>query len=581
MIDKDRIRRHSRGLLRVAMMALVVVSAVTVPVGDTSPVGEARAASGPEFCETFDYEAADSGLPDNWGNWSTYSASTLEVTETSGNGGTQAFHGVESSGSNNIHIVPSEQPFSSNTSDEITATYRVENLSGDSEESLAKFILDEGSNRVITVELQEDGLYYTDSSFTSNKVTGEVGAGEWVTVTASDMDPANNTFTLSWETPSTSGSSSGLDMYGDMTNGYDKSKFTINGEAFVDDVGISCNTVSGTVTDPSGSTTSAANIEVMDSNGSVAKTGVESGGTYSVIVPNGNYTVKATSSEYDSKSQTFDNLTSDKTVDFRFGFKMQFTLDDRTNATLFSGEDPRLIVERPDGRLTTTSFNHNEIAYVWMADSKSYNLTVVSDYPALWDFYGFIAVSDIREAPLVMDSELWDETSSLGTPTDGETTPTLDERLDVRFQELESSISGDGTAVTVSSPEPVERVEYVVRDENGTAVYNGTREFDEPTRYWQGQLSDNVTNNASDLENPTLDYSGTFANGTAFNGTSELTFSDSFGGIGGPTVTGGGGGTASTIAGVGLLACGAVLAYRRFGSGNIGQTVSNLVGRGR
>ncbi|WP_424001210.1 carboxypeptidase regulatory-like domain-containing protein [Haloarcula salina] len=313
------------------------------------------------------------------------------------------------------------------------------------------------------------------------------------------------------------------------------------------------------------------------STGTGVSTTTDSSGQYSLDLADGNYTITADSDEYGKLSKDITVAGSDVSgVDFSYGYEMAFTLDDRTNATIFEGEDPRLIVERPDGSLTTTSFNHNQRAFVGMVDMRYYNLTVTSDYPAVWEAKGFLAVEAIPEGPLVMDPSLGWDTNTLATPTEG-ATPTLDERLDVRFAELESELGGDGTAVTVQSPEPMERVEYTIRDDNGTALYNGSREFEEPTRFYQGQLSDNVTNNASQADDPTLEYSGEYANGSAFNGTTDLSASFGTGGaFGGPTGTSGGSG--ASTGGVVLLAGGAAIAAYRFRRPLV-SAASSAVGR--
>ncbi|GGN92210.1 LamG-like jellyroll fold domain-containing protein [Haloarcula pellucida] len=337
----------------------------------------------------------------------------------------------------------------------------------------------------------------------------------------------------------------------------------------------SVGTVSGTVRDLSGNKLSGATVA---SNG--RSTTTNQNGVYELSVPNGERKI-TTSNSGVSESKTV-SVSGDviSGVDIRLGYEMAFVLDDRTNASIFAGEDPRLIVERPDGTLTTTSFNHNDRAFVGMVDGRTYNLTVTSDYPAVWDTYGFIAVESIREGPLVMESDLWDETSSLGTPAaptaatpSSSSTPTLDERLDVRFAELEED---DGTSVTVRSPEPVTRVNYTIRDENGTALFNQTREFDEATQYYQALLNDSVTSNASDVDDPTMTYSGEYANGSTFNGTTDLSASFGTGGIGGPTGSGGGGG--GSAGGVVLLAGGAAVAAYRYRRPLI-NAASSAVGR--
>ncbi|WP_135304124.1 hypothetical protein [Haloarcula amylovorans] len=239
--------------------------------------------------------------------------------------------------------------------------------------------------------------------------------------------------------------------------------------------------------------------------------------------------------------------------DLSGSFEHEFTLVDQTAGDRFS-DDPILRVERPDGSVTTTTFNYDEKAYVRLQDLETYNVTVLSQDGAVYEYVGFKAIEAIPESQLIIGSDTTDST--------GTSTPTLEERLDVRFEEFESSHNSSGTTVTVESPEPVEEFDYQIVDENGTVLYNGTNEFDEPVTFYQGQLSDNATSNASEIDDPTMEYSGTFENGTSFNGTTELSFSDS-GGIFGPTGSTGGGGASST-GGLVLLAGGAAVAAYRY-----------------
>ncbi|WP_254271087.1 carboxypeptidase-like regulatory domain-containing protein [Haloarcula marina] len=347
-------------------------------------------------------------------------------------------------------------------------------------------------------------------------------------------------------------------------------------EYFLDNIRAETETkseVSGRVLDETGDPLSGVNV----STGTGVSTTTNATGYYSLSLNDGNYTITADSSEYGKASTDIEVAGSAASgVDFSYGYEMAFTLEDRTNATIFEDEDPRLTVYGEDGTLTTSSFNHNGRAFVGMVDGRTYNLTVTSDYPAVWDTYGFIAVESIREGPLVMESDLWDETTSLGTPAaptaTGETTPTLDERLDVRFAELEED---DGTSVTVRSPEPVTRVNYTIRDENGTALFNQTREFDEATRYYQALLNDSVTSNASDVDDSMMTYSGEYANGSTFNGTTDLSASFGTGGaFGGPTGSGGGASTGGVV----LLAGGAAVAAYRYRRPLI-NAASSAVGR--
>ena len=85
-----------------------------------------------------------------------------------------------------------------------------------------------------------------------------------------------------------------------------------------------------------------------------------------------------------------------------------------------------------------------------------------------------------------------------------------------------------------------------------------------------------MTSNASELDDPAVTYSGSFENGTTFNGTSDLSASLETGGMfGGPTGSSGDGGSAS---GVVLLAGGAAVAAYRFRRPLI-NAASSAVGR--
>jgi len=337
--------------------------------------------------------------------------------------------------------------------------------------------------------------------------------------------------------------------------------------------------VTGTVYDSEGKALEDVNI----STGTGASTTTSSDGSWSLPLSDGSYNITAGHDDYKNKTKSVDVTgTSTSGVDFMIEssaiYEMEFGIDDQTNASVFSGEEPRLIISRPDGSATATDFNHNEKAFADLENRKYYDLTVTSEYPAVWDFNGFLAVKDIKSGTLVMDSDLWDESTTLGTPTSSN--ENLDEELDVRFEELEESLSGkNGTVVTVESPEPVESIEYTIEDESGSAVYNESREFDEPTRLWQSRVSDNVSNNASELDAPTVDYSGTYDNETSFNGSADLSGNLEGGSVFGPTGSSSSRNSGSTVVGLGLLAGGGYLAVRTFSSGSVGSTVTSAVDR--
>ncbi|WP_277542936.1 hypothetical protein [Haloarcula laminariae] len=134
----------------------------------------------------------------------------------------------------------------------------------------------------------------------------------------------------------------------------------------------------------------------------------------------------------------------------------------------------------------------------------------------------------------------------------------------------------DSTSVTVDPGDEITNIEYSIEDGNGNPVYNGSREFDDPTSYYQTEIGENQTNGTTADEDWSVDYSGTYENGTSFSGESD--YSGEISGAFGPT-GGSGGGGGSPIVGVALVGGAGYLAYRRFGSGQLGSAVSSAARR--
>ncbi len=300
------------------------------------------------------------------------------------------------------------------------------------------------------------------------------------------------------------------------------------------------------------------------STASGATTTTNSSGYYTLPLTDGEYTLTV---DPDGQSALSRDVTVSgvTTLDLQYGRDLGFRVRDKTaNDVYLDGTE--VYLERPSGAIATSETNHNDVAYFRVADGRTYNLTVVSDAPAVYEFTGYTVQETLTEAYLTIPA--FKESATTSNDSD----------VEARLAELEDEI--DGLAVQLNSEEPMTEVNYTIRDENGTAVYNGSEEFDEPTEYYQGHLSDNVTDNGSQLDNATLEYAGEWDNGTSFNGTAGLSGTvGGSGGVFGPTGSGGGSG-GSPIVGVGLLAAGGYAAYRLVGGGrSIGQTVSNLAGR--
>jgi hypothetical protein len=121
---------------------------------------------------------------------------------------------------------------------------------------------------------------------------------------------------------------------------------------------------------------------------------------------------------------------------------------------------------------------------------------------------------------------------------------------------------------------------------DGPAFEGGVPDFGDPGGDYQSVIGDDILGNISDrTDSGTVDeieYEGGYSSGETFNGTTGVldsfpgfTSNSSEGGAFGPVSGGGGGGTTTgqTIAGIGILAAGGYLAYRRWGNGNINVPV--------
>jgi len=208
----------------------------------------------------------------------------------------------------------------------------------------------------------------------------------------------------------------------------------------------------------------------------------------------------------------------------------------------------------------TYGFNSYNKTFADLEDGEDYALVVATgDAETLqpgqnvYEQVGYHAVDDGTTSTIVIGSE--------ETTCDG----------DVELQQ-----TADGDYEVVYCGPQVDNLSYTLDGPDGT-VFEGSLDFEDPTGYYEGEISSNVTN-TSDTDDVGLgNYSGTYSeNGTVFN---QSDFTTSF--TGGPVGGGGSGGssTATTFGGWALLAAGGYLAYRRYGNGQIGKTVSGLVGR--
>lgn len=143
----------------------------------------------------------------------------------------------------------------------------------------------------------------------------------------------------------------------------------------------------------------------------------------------------------------------------------------------------------------------------------------------------------------------------------------------------------NGLEVICSGENPIRNFDFNISRPDGS-IYNGSISFDGPKDYYEGELPQeiltNYTNSTSAAEEVVIDYSGTYGNGSSFNGTGTLWGSTGGGSQSfsfGPVGSGGGGdgGDASQIGGFLLLAGGAAVAYRRWGNGGLERSAASAV----
>lgn len=379
------------------------------------------------------------------------------------------------------------------------------------------------------------GLESADVSTNTSVSTTTASDGSW------SMDLGDGTYEITasksgyepdTKTVSVSGATSGVD-------------FALSGR------------LSGTITGVDGEPIDGAVV----STGTNVSTTTDSSGQYDLGLTDGDYTLTVETDNYGDKTVDV-TVNGSTTKDVAFARELGFRLDDRSGSF---ADDPTLNLERPDGTVSGAGFNHNNVSYHSVVNGRTYDLRVISDdasNPAVYTYEGYTVLSSTDEALITVPE--------LNNSTVDDEELSLDERLDLRFSELEDELGGTGTAISMRSPEPVEEVDYTIVDGDGDPIYNGSESFDEPTTQWEGRISDDVSGSVSD--DAELEYEGVYGDGTEFNGTSVLSGTlDSTGSTSGPIgptgSSSGGPSTATTVGGIALLAGGAVVAYRRFGDG--------------
>jgi len=248
------------------------------------------------FSDSFENELADSGTPDNWEL--TTSSGSEEVNTTYATDGSKAYRIKEPGDGGGGHRTrPSEQPYGSAISENISVSIKQSNTIGSPAQSLLN--LKEGGNFIFRVGIRDGDLQYYDGSWN----TLATGFGDaWVDITV-NPDPSAGSFTVSWNSTSGSGSVSGLTGETAMANGFTTTQLsTYQATTFHDEFQIGGGDLSSAmyvgaqhnVTDPQ---QAAINITKL-SNVSVNVTVRTDGGTVlnrTMITSTGNHTVALSS----------------------------------------------------------------------------------------------------------------------------------------------------------------------------------------------------------------------------------------------------------------------------------------------
>lgn len=254
------------------LVICVVVGSVpglALAAGSSSPVDPsgtpatmATVQSSDLSSDSFEDEAADSGVPDGWEavvdpmNYGHNRTAVTErvTTETAGDG-EQSYHIVENETGNVIYSRPKYQPLSTPVTKNVSFWVNQTTYNPDGGDTVSGLVLMEGtgSTENVRVAMRDGNLTRFDGSWT---VISEVpNADEWVNIKIYNIDPDADTYDVYFETESgNTGTIEGNPMVADMVDGYDNTISMMDSEAYFDGFyvpGIGAK-VSGQVTDQNG-----------------------------------------------------------------------------------------------------------------------------------------------------------------------------------------------------------------------------------------------------------------------------------------------------------------------------------------
>lgn len=167
-----------------------------------------------EFNDSFESEPADSGVPDSW-EIDTDAGASHSVSTARAYDGNQSY--LIDGGSDFSLVSPSSQPLSNKSTEKLSYAVYI-----DSNRHLLR--LYEGGTITLNMKLSSSGLEWFDGS-SYNTISTEPTTGEWVFIEVSEIDPANDTCTVSWDSNAGSGSDTNVGFRNSMTDGYNETRF--------------------------------------------------------------------------------------------------------------------------------------------------------------------------------------------------------------------------------------------------------------------------------------------------------------------------------------------------------------------
>jgi hypothetical protein len=387
-----------------------------------------------------------------------------------------------------------------------------------------------------------------------DKTSVSIPASEWLRVEVTHALDGTITVTLYDSTGSKLATASGVDT--DHTDG----KIGLNeggdGAIWTDNISITnTNTTHGTVTDTDGNAIDDATVEAVNTSTGKTEhtTTTDSTGSYRLSLPPGEYEVTASADGYENTTKTVDVPEGGTMLDFCLGdcsssskgYTQTFELDDQSGKY----PDPEFEVKEPDlseyqgskvltkgdnwQTVDSTTFNHEDEAFVELENDSLYLLSL-RDGGALYEQSGFEAHHS-NDVYVIQPGK---NESVNGTNVTATPTPINTSRENVSVTPYDG-----GIRLTYDGEEPLDDFEYSLEGPDDK-TYNVSRDFEEPTSYFQSDLEDPVIGNASEnSEDYTVDWNSSTTDGEELGGQIDVGENQGYEfGSGGSDGGGGGGG---------------------------------------